>query len=132
MNSTSKALLESFSSSSQHVFVRLRIYHPFLAIISSSYILWVVRYVHYKIKLNTNLTNTVCLTIMFQVVLGMVNIILSAPLWLQMVHLLTAQIVWISYILFIVFAMILCQPCISINAGFSGAAKPSTLRELRV
>jgi heme A synthase len=36
---------------------------------------------------------------LFQLALGVFNILLLAPMWLQMTHLLTADLLWISLVL---------------------------------
>jgi heme a synthase len=91
-----EALVRSLQSD-EHLFVRLRIYHPILALLSSLYFLyyslWLKRF--NKDSLLSNIT----LTILFgQILLGFINIHLLVPVTTQMLHLLLSQCLWISLI----------------------------------
>ena len=82
--------------------VRLRVWHPVLAIVSSFYLLYLAGYVMGKRPL-TNVSrwgNITRIIIIIQLVGGAINVILLAPVWMQMVHLLLADLLWISLILF--------------------------------
>lgn len=89
-------------SSSAHVFVRLRVFHPVLALAGAAFLLWAVMRAMNERK--TPLTKSLGLTVMglafAQVALGAVNLGLLAPVWMQLVHLLFADLLWISAVLF--------------------------------
>jgi heme A synthase len=91
------ALLQDFSSSS-HVLLRLRLLHPVAAVIGSLYVLWLLWNLQGKRDwLASRLVLGATLTA--QIVLGLMNVILLAPVWLQMTHLLVAELFWILLVL---------------------------------
>ncbi len=84
-----------------HFLVRLRIYHPIIAIFVGIYSLYLARYVHEQ---NTNqttrkLTLTLGSFLVIQGTAGVVNVLLLAPVWMQIIHLALADMVWVSYLL---------------------------------
>jgi heme A synthase len=100
----SETLLEGIQQDvdpAAHFLVRLRVWHPVLAIVSSFYLLYVAGYVMGKrpfpnVKRLGSITRIV---IVIQLIGGGINVILLAPLWMQMVHLLLADLLWISLVL---------------------------------
>jgi cytochrome c oxidase assembly protein subunit 15 len=91
------AFLEDFSSSGP-VLLRLRALHPIAAIIGSVYVLWLLRPFWQK-KETSAWLSLIPFTLTVQIVLGALNVILLAPIWLQMTHLLVAEIFWILLVL---------------------------------
>ena len=87
-------------SASQHFLVRLRILHPAIACGLALIAGWVALKI-YDDTLGTMrrvaLTALVCTVA--QVILGFTNIALGAPGWMQLLHLLTAQLMWTAFIL---------------------------------
>jgi cytochrome c oxidase assembly protein subunit 15 len=91
------ALMQDFSSSS-HALLRLRLLHPVAAAIGSLYVLWLLW--KFCVKPDRSAwTLILSVTLMAQIALGALNVILLAPVWLQMTHLLTAELVWILLVL---------------------------------
>jgi heme A synthase len=88
------AVLQDFSSSS-HILLRLRALHPIAAVIGSVYVLWLLR--TFWRKQERSPWMPVALTA--QIALGTMNVILLTPVWLQMAHLLVAEIFWILLVL---------------------------------
>lgn len=91
------ALIQDFSSSS-HILLRLRLLHPVAAMLGSIYVLWLLR--SFWAKQNHSpwmLVLGAALTI--QIALGAMNVLLLAPIWLQMTHLLVAELCWILLVL---------------------------------
>ncbi len=85
-------------SAVNHFLVRLRIIHPIVAIITAFYLLamtWVVRLRESSGAAESWATITATIVIA-QLGLGFLNIALAAPGWLQLAHLLFAQLVWLS------------------------------------
>ncbi|MFZ5910206.1 MAG: COX15/CtaA family protein [Chloroflexota bacterium] len=83
-----------------HFLVRLRVYHPIIAVLAAGYSLYAVRLLHAqsqgparKLLLGLMIAGVVQLTA------GVVNLALLAPIPLQIIHLLTADLTWIIYIL---------------------------------
>lgn len=91
------ALMQDFSSSS-HVLLRLRLLHPVAAVMGSTYVLWLLWNFWRKQKYS-QWTPVLAVTMMAQIVLGALNVILLAPAWLQMTHLLVADLFWILLVL---------------------------------
>jgi heme A synthase len=83
-----------------HFLIRLRIYHPIIAIFVGVYTFTLVGYVRGKFggvtrKLSLVLGGVVAT----QLAIGIINLLLLAPIVMQIIHLLMADMVWISYIL---------------------------------
>jgi cytochrome c oxidase assembly protein subunit 15 len=91
------ALMQDFSSSS-HVLLRLRLLHPVAAVIGSLYVLWLLW--NLQGKRDWSVWRLVLgVTLMAQIVLGFMNVIFLAPVWLQMTHLLVAELFWMLLVL---------------------------------
>ncbi len=89
------------SAQGAHFLIRLRIYHPVIAIMVGVYTLYLVRSLNEQ---NNDLTRKklsmlVGALIIVQWAAGISNVILLAPVWMQVVHLILADSVWISYVL---------------------------------
>ena len=101
------SLAQDFTSGAP-VLLHLRVVHPIVAIISSAYVLWVI----YKTVLRQTCPSriAVALVTLFctQIVLGIVNVLLLTPVWLQILHLCVADLLWI--VLVIVSADLLLKP----------------------
>jgi cytochrome c oxidase assembly protein subunit 15 len=91
------AILEDFSSSSQ-ILLRLRVFHPIAAVIGSLYVLWLLQTFWRKQERSACLS-LLPITLTGQIALGAMNVILLAPVWLQMAHLLVAEMLWILLVL---------------------------------
>jgi protoheme IX farnesyltransferase len=86
---------------SQHFLVQLRIYHPLLSILVGVYLLFVTRVLRSQESDATvnKLSRALAILIVVQLAAGFVNVLLLAPVWMQVVHLLLADLVWISLVL---------------------------------
>jgi cytochrome c oxidase assembly protein subunit 15 len=91
------AVVQDFSSSS-HILLRLRVLHPIAAVIGSLYVLWLLQAFWRKQERSPWLF-LLPITLTGQIALGATNVILLAPVWLQMTHLLVAEIFWILLVL---------------------------------
>ncbi len=88
-------------SPASHFIVRLRVWHPVIATLVGLYL------IQFAFSLTSNSYGkwnkrfALALGILFivQLAAGMVNLILLAPVWMQIVHLLLADLVWILLIL---------------------------------
>ena len=99
-----KSLAEGLAqdvSPTAHFLVRLRMWHPFIAVAMALYAVvlaqilrrrrpgvWVAR-----------LAQTQIVLFVVQCVAGALNVALLAPVWMQIVHLLLADLVWINLVL---------------------------------
>ncbi len=88
-------------SATRHFLVRLRIMHPVIAIVTAAYGLFLGnRFLGDDERAGTRgWAMILCGAIVVQVLIGVMNIALAAPGWIQLVHLLCAQVVWISLVL---------------------------------
>jgi heme A synthase len=97
--SVAQALTADLSTTS-HLLVRLRLFHPGIAFFAAVLALLAgVRAVYERPRLARRLGVFVALTACVQVVAGFVNVLLLAPVWLQMTHLVIADGLWIGYVL---------------------------------
>jgi len=97
-----ESLFEKDQVSAGHFLVRLRVYHPVMAILTSGYLIAVVRYVQRK-QLGEKVNfrgNFLIGAILIQVLAGGFTVLTLAPLFMQVVHLLFADVFWISLVLF--------------------------------
>ena len=83
-----------------HALVRLRLAHPLLALAGAAAVafaalprLWAGDAPLRRAAL------ALVLLVLLQLAAGLVNVVLLAPVWLQLVHLLLADLVWIGYVL---------------------------------
>ncbi|HET6229478.1 MAG TPA: COX15/CtaA family protein [Longimicrobiaceae bacterium] len=89
--------LRADMSATAHFLVRLRVVHPALAIATSLYVVfagWLVRRTRPS-ALTARLSKALAGLFVAQLLVGAVNVILLAPLAMQIVHLLMADVVWI-------------------------------------
>jgi cytochrome c oxidase assembly protein subunit 15 len=90
------ALAQDFSSSSSWL-VRLRWVHPALSLIAGAFLLWLVYY-GMRSAANRTLSISVAGLLLLQYALGVADIALLTPTWMQMLHLLGADVLWITLI----------------------------------
>ena len=84
-----------------HVFLRLRMFHPFIALGTGALIFGVaniVRVARPSPKVRT-FSRLVALTFATQFAIGLINVTLLAPVPMQIVHLLMADAMWIALVL---------------------------------
>ena len=100
VESLSEGLAQKFDPEA-HFAVRLRIWHPLLAILTSGYILGLI----YNMDAWRNtpqkkrLATAVAVIIVIQVLGGFLNVLLLAPVWIQMFHLMASNALWIALLL---------------------------------
>lgn len=88
-------------SPTSHFLIRLRILHPTFAVITAVGLLFgAPRLAAQRGQQARGLSRVVASLAAVQLALGAVNVILLAPVWMQLVHLLAADLVWISFVLF--------------------------------
>lgn len=97
--SLGEGLRDSFSSES-HPLIQLRKYHPFLAIGLGLAVIGLARYLARSgTRVTRRLASALGGVYLLQLAAGVVNIVLLAPVWMQLVHLLLADLVWIGLVL---------------------------------
>jgi heme A synthase len=84
-----------------HFLVRLRIYHPLIAIVTGIYLALAGRTIAAERpgESTRRLARALIIVVGVQLVAGFINVILLAPVWMQIVHLLLADVMWIAAIL---------------------------------
>jgi cytochrome c oxidase assembly protein subunit 15 len=102
-SSLGEALAQDFSAGSGWL-VRWRWTHPTVAFVSSIFLIWILvraaqrptqGAAHWD---NRGLSATVLLLLAAQYVLGVLDVFLLAPLWLQVAHLLGADVLWVALV----------------------------------
>ena len=79
-----------------HFLTRLRVFHPTLAIIAAGVGWWAVaRTKDYRGPARTYLP----LLVLIMLITGVLNVLLGVPVWMQVVHLVAADVLWIVYVL---------------------------------
>lgn len=88
-------------SPANHFLVRLRIIHPVVAVVAAGIVYGVGAWAreHARDARTPRLARGLQHGVVAQVVLGLLNIGLAAPGWMQLLHLLLAQVVWIAAVL---------------------------------
>jgi heme A synthase len=88
-------------SASANPLLRLRIIHPLIAVAAGGYLLFLgVRALGSPISPSARrLAHWLVALVTVQFLLGALNLVLLAPLGLQLAHLLTADLVWITLVL---------------------------------
>jgi heme A synthase len=101
VNSIEEGLRQDFSSSA-HFLVRLRILHPTIAVISAVYLIFVINWISSRVDRGKNrqIGWVLISLLVVQLLAGLVNVFLLAPVWMQMVHLLLSDLIWISLVLY--------------------------------
>lgn len=95
----SQTLAEGFAadmSTGSHILLRLRVLHPLIAILTGGYLLLMARVLVREPTSSVVAYNAVTILVVVQIAAGAVNVFLLAPVWLQLVHLLLADLLWIA------------------------------------
>jgi heme a synthase len=87
-------------SATSHFLIRLRILHPLLAVAAGLVVLTGAgRLARGGSVIDRRTARLVSALVITQVALGLLNVILLAPVWLQLAHLLVADAIWIGVVL---------------------------------
>jgi len=119
--SLAEGMRQDFSPTA-HFLLRLRIWHPSLALVVGGLVavtagvVWLTRDGR-RIQRFAVLVLSLFLA---QLVAGVTNLLLLVPVWMQLVHLLLADLLWISLVLLA--ASVVAVPAAAAEAGVGGAA----------
>jgi heme A synthase len=86
-------------SATSHFLIRLRTIHPVLAIMAAVYLMFGVWQLHAGSVFGRRMARWVASLLAIQLLAGISNVFLLAPIWLQLFHLLLADAIWIAYVL---------------------------------
>lgn len=100
VGSLAEGLQQDFSGTA-HLFVQLRVFHPIIAVAVGAYSVALGWFAANQRPSRATRSIALALTALFglQFVAGLVTIVLLAPVAMQLVHLLLADLVWISMVL---------------------------------
>jgi heme A synthase len=84
-----------------HLFLRLRVYHPVLAVLSAIYLLWLTALIASRDPSGQlrRPASVAALLVLLQIGVGFINLFLLAPVALQLVHLLLADMLWLALVM---------------------------------
>jgi heme A synthase len=101
ITSLAEGLRQDFSPTA-HFLIRLRILHPTIAVLVSIYLIIIVGWILWRGNESVQKIFGRLLTflVLVQLLAGLINVYLLAPVWLQLVHLFLADAIWISLVLF--------------------------------
>jgi len=85
-------------SATSHFLIRLRTIHPVLAVMVSVYLGSAAWQMGRTSARGGSLARTMLWFIGAQLAAGIINVLMLAPVWLQLLHLLLADLVWITYV----------------------------------
>jgi heme A synthase len=92
--------LQADLSSTSHFLIRLRLWHPAIAVaIGGLLIVAVPRLPRTDDEPGHRLARLLIIVVGLQLLAGLANVLLLAPVWMQLVHLLLADLVWIGLVL---------------------------------
>jgi heme A synthase len=85
-----------------HFLVRLRFIHPTISVVVGLYLLFVAWYVAFRLRPGRQagrLAWMLAALVVLQFAAGAVNVLLKAPIWMQLLHLFLADVTWIVLVL---------------------------------
>jgi cytochrome c oxidase assembly protein subunit 15 len=89
------AFAQDFAAGSPWL-LRLRGVHPVSAVIAAVFVIWLVKQAR---VMSIGQRGTMVLGLLtFQFVLGLVDVVLLAPVWMQILHLLGADLYWVALV----------------------------------
>jgi heme A synthase len=88
-------------SATAHFLIRFRLLHPTLAVVVGVYLIALAGIIRMNVQQGEvhRYAQLLTLGILLQLGAGVVNVLLLAPVWMQLVHLLLADLVWILLVL---------------------------------
>lgn len=101
------SLAEDLSSHSPTL-LHLRLIHPLAAVIAAGYVLWAVFTVTAGQRRRSASAIALAAFFLAQIAIGIINVVLLAPVWLQIAHLCVGDLLWI--VLVLVSADLLFEP----------------------
>jgi heme A synthase len=91
-----EGLREDFTSA-EHFLTNLRVAHPIVAIAVGVYLVWLARQIA-ESDPGWRTAQVIVVLVGVQMLAGALNIVLLTPVWMQLVHLLLADLLWVSLV----------------------------------
>ena len=113
-------------SATTHFLVRLRIFHPLIAVGVGAGVLLIAALVA-RMRPGRRVrwsAGTVAGLFLVQMVCGLANVALKAPVWMQLLHLLLADLVWIAFVTLSVTALARGAPRLTAPGRRASRAEP--------
>jgi heme A synthase len=85
-----------------HFLVRLRVIHPLISVAIGGYLLFVAAYATRRLQpgpYGQRFARLLVALVLVQLAAGAINVFLKAPVWMQVLHLLLADLTWITLVL---------------------------------
>jgi cytochrome c oxidase assembly protein subunit 15 len=76
--------------------LRLRLVHPVSALIAAAFVIWLIRRAR---QTTSPMARPVLALLALQFALGIADVLLLAPAWMQLLHLLGADLYWVALVL---------------------------------
>lgn len=98
----SEGMAKDFSETS-HILLRLRLLHPITAILTSVFLIFLSGWLAKERPGNTKVTrwsNVLSILILAQIAFGAATLLTLAPIVMQLGHLLFADLIWMSFVMF--------------------------------
>jgi heme a synthase len=92
------SILRDFGSDSPGL-LHYRLFHPVLAVVAGAYVIWLVLRNSSRRMFQSRTSVAIIILLFTQIGIGLLNVLLLAPVWLQILHLLVADTIWISLVL---------------------------------
>jgi len=87
-------------SSTSHAFIRMRIWHAVMAALTGGYVAVLAVAIAREAPQSARAASAVATLVVAQLIAGFLNVWLLAPVWMQLIHLLLADLLWIALVLF--------------------------------
>ncbi|MCB0079045.1 MAG: COX15/CtaA family protein [Anaerolineales bacterium] len=106
--------------------LQIRVIHPTISILVTLYLWWLARRLMRRFDSPPvrRFGRGVMAMLAVQLVVGVVNLALHAPVWMQLVHLLLADLLWIALVLLSVAALAAQRPVVALNEAVRSRREP--------
>lgn len=109
--SLAEGIAEKFDPTA-HFLVRLRVVHPLTAMLVGAYLLFGLRLGFFieREESNARAGGVLIGLVVIQWIAGAINVVLLAPVWMQIVHLLLADLIWIAFVVYLEGGLMIRSP----------------------
>jgi heme A synthase len=97
-SSLRSSVLQDFSPGAPAL-LHLRVLHPVVAVTAAEYILWLIARTSTRRGPVSKITISLVVLLSAQLSLGILNVLLLTPVWLQILHLFVGDVFWIALVL---------------------------------